>query len=987
MFKSWWCALSALLPGAVLLITLVSAPSAVRAEQAEVIKALHFSGEPVGAEPLLAAQLEADARALLANEPLLAAATTLDETAASLQRGERIRAFAEALACDTSADADLRARSHVRRAWILADLGAVNFGAEHVNQGPQGQSLAGELYLARAWLLWRAGNFEDADREAAIATRPASAAPDWALAAWKQHRATRTAAVNVFVKLSQPDDSTSPEFLAYAEAALAAGAYSVADECYFRATTMLQQALDAVPGTSPQNLFRATAAQRDFLLALLGAPSPATVGPGLWSVAVSAARSTALILPDTAAWERYFSLLYVTQKKVPAFDFADFDIASDLATGEQTAKLAPIWRERFAALLARPDLRYAWQELQAAQRLENHPSTQFRFRELDATYTAEEIAQLEDFAKLHAGELASLQTLRAQLPANTPTGPRQLFITRIGLTQGIRLAAAKRDPATARQLLSSLQALRTHDNRPLPEIYEFTLALDRGDMEAFEKLHAGLLGYSPATIPEEQLNTAIAAASEIEARLRSTHGENYLSHNDLPAEFAAQIQKLCHLRVVSALRTRNMISAERALSDLQRWCDPKQHPAFQPLPDLVRAIADAPMQEDKLTPKEQEILTAIKSGRCDPSFPASLNAEIAENELRWPPYLLLPLAHWRLGQDDLALASITRAKALIRHNRATLTTLDVMVANNDPAAIVRRLVAGLQSAPAQEKAAKAAAAQKDLDALVQNLAAFFCEGKRIELSKLPPNATRVYAFCLAGYIHCRLNEGRLGDATQLLTALESFKLPEPLDLAKPAVENFAFSNDLPDEPARVIWRRLLDPLTLSAEELASSLQKLKPASDAGSISASMAAVVAPYRGRNYQQARSNLATLQRLYGRVRAVSAQLAELGRLLNETDEPPPLNFEESIDSLLERRRNLQITATNYKDANFDALAETYNSGGSSPQLRHLEALCRDIDSVTAQIQAIEARRKAQRDANRQRQNAAREEAYATLRRLMAL
>lgn len=953
---------------------------------ADAPDALHFSGEPIGSEYPLAHGLAADAADLLASDKSL---RPPDAEASALQKGQLVHAYAEALRTADSADADLRAQSQARRALILARLGAVNFAAELANDALAHATVRGEVALARAWMLWHAGDLAAADRETARAT----GAPAWALSEWKAHRAKFAPALAKFHAAPEPDDPYSVAFLAHAELAAAARAYYLADGLYFRAVNNLQQQFSAEKNFPPANLQRARRGFRDLVRALLGDAAREPGAVRLSALLLATAREVCATPAPRADWETYLALADDIRATQPTFDFAAYDLHGDLARAEKEAGLDLAWREKLKPLLADPRLRFASRVQQALARLEAHDGAALLNEPLETDFSPAQLATLQAYVDLVAAEDAVLAQLHQALPAGRDAVPRDRDYVVAVAKLRFRRALLARDFAAAREQLAKLEQFPDTDPAVSLDAYRARLAaLERGP---FLTAYAQILRYPPTDVPEKHLEAALAASDDIDGQLTERHGEAYLFAGDLPADSVALVQRLCHLRVVVALSTGRVFSAERALADLQLWCDPKKHPAFEPLPGLIAAVTAAPAQEEKLTADEQRIWTSLKAGRGDPSFPALLRAAIQTDDLRWTPHLLLPIAHWRLGQNDLALAAIAHTKELVRYNRATLSTLDTLVANNDPATMVRRSVTELKNSPAPERRAKAAAVRKDLEALLRNLAAYHCGGQRLELKKLPPDAVRAYAFIVAGYIHCRLAEVRLRDAVDLLGTLETLKVPEALALAQPAVENFAFTHDLPDEPTRAAWRRLLEPGSIATADLKTALQQFKPAFENGSVSAGMGAVLAPYRGRNYQQARSNLAMLQRLYGRVRAVSAQLSQLSRLLDVTDEPPAgLDFTDSIDSLLERRRNLHQLSVNYKDANFDALADAYNNGYSSPQLRHLEALCRDVDAVTAQIQAVEARNRALREAARERQDAflqqqdaIRQDVYATLRRLMAL
>lgn len=906
------------------LIAVAAATSFAQAD--EPLRALHFSGEPVGDEPELSYHLDADARTLLAREPKLAAATSLDDTAASLQRGDRIRAFAEALAVEASTDATVRARSHVRRAWILAELGAINYGAEHANEAlttlAASPAALGELHLARAWLLWRAGNFDNADREAARAAGTKPAAPAWALAAWKKHRADHTTAAEAFTKLSEPDDSTTPEFLAYANAARAAGALNVADEAYFSALNQLQQERNALPATPPDRLFRAALAHRDFLLSVLGAPSPATVGPRLWSSAVSASRSAAVIQPDRAAWEKYFSLLYVAQTAVPGFDFTDYDLAGDLALAEQGAKLAPVWRDRLAALLARPDLRYASRELQAARRLEDHPAFQFQFRDLDATYAPDELAQLEEFAQLHATEIGALKNLRAQLPPDTPPGTRDLFFTRVGLTQTIRLAAAKRDLDAARKNVRALQAVRTRDDQPVPEAAELARALLALERQEFYTAVAELAFIPAVLLDEDDVLALHLQAARFSDELAERVGDDYDTRFNLAPDDLLLAHHLTHVRFLDALIDEELLVICDRFNDLEARVTRTGVPAYPHLERARTVLKQIPADTMKASPAERELVDHLRANQeatADTLKQAQAFVDAAPDKLL--PPLLLALTHWRLGHEDDAVGLIAKLRQRARAHPPTLDQIAQIERNNSTTLIMQDHLAKLGAATPATHDEILKRARADANLMATRLRRGH-GGKIIDATQMPPAAREAYAHVVTVIALTRLPEGRLIYPASALELLREQNRRELLARLEPAFVAAPFTHDLPDADAIAVWRDLLLAAPLD-NPTSTALAKRATAFEANSVSIRVASTAIGLRRSSWLQSRDFVADLRTEFGTNRALARQLDALDAAIKDclALDRTPTNPE------LDRRRQAHLNDKNRAEAERRRMAVSWH------------------------------------------------------------
>ncbi|MDQ5977426.1 MAG: hypothetical protein QG602_398 [Verrucomicrobiota bacterium] len=854
----------------------------VLASQEEKPDALFFGGEPIGSEYPVARGLAADAADLLAADATIPSS---DAGAAMLQQGRLVRAFAEALRAEEAADPVIAARSHARRALILARLGAVNFAAEHANAALPQPAVRGEVMLARAWMFWHTGELAAADRDAARAT----GAPAWALAEWQAHCAQHAATLTKFSATPEPGDPYSADFLAYAELAAAARAYTLADGLYFRAVNNLQQQFDAEQSFSPANLQRARRGFRDLIRTLLGESIREPGAVRLAAMAVAAAREVCITPAPLADWENLFSLLADVRATQPDFDFAHHDLHGDLARAESEAGLGLAWREKLKPLLADPRLRLASRVHQALARLEAHRAPALLNAPLDTRFTPDQLASLTAYRTLVETEDAVLARLYQELPADSPAVPRAADYVVAVAKLRYRLALLEQDPAEARLQLAKLEQFPNTDPAISLEAYRAQLtALERNP---FHEAHAQLLRYPPTDVPEKHLAAALAAATDIAAQLSALHGDAYLSAGRLPADSVALVQRLCHLRIVNALSTGHVFSAERALTDLQRWCVPGKHPAFAPLPDLLAAVADLPAQDEKFTAAEQQIWNLLNGGKADPAFPAQIRAIIGTQPDRFAPRILLPLAHWRLCEDNLAAAAIEDTKKIVRRNKATRAALDSLAANNDPVRVVRGLCAALQAAPAAERSAKIAATTQALDGLLRHLAQVFSGGQTLNPTKLPADARRAYTFCLAGLVHVRAAEQRLPDACGLLASLRQLSASDALALAQPAVADLAFTHDLPDANAVRLWHDLLQATPLSDEEHRAFVARMDPFLKK-SLSVQIAALASGLRRSRWADTRTFIASLHQNFGSNRALARQLDVLNACITDClplDRPP--------------------------------------------------------------------------------------------------
>lgn len=941
--------------------------------------ALHFSGEPIGSEYPLAHGIAADAADLLAADKSL---SPPDAEASALQKGQLVRAYAEALRTEDSNDTDLAAQSQARRALILARLGAVNFAAELANEALTNNTVRGEVALARAWMLWHAGDLVGADREAARAT----GSPAWALAEWKAHRAKFAPALARFQAAQEPEDPYSTDFLAYTELAAAAHAYYLADGLYFRAVNNLQQQFNYEKNFPPANLQRARRGFRDLVHSILGAAAREPGAERLAALLLATAREVCATPATRADWEIYFALvegIHTTQTK---FDFAFYDLHGDLVRAEKEAGLDLTWREKLKPLLTNPRLRFASRVHQTLARLEAHEGAALLNEPLETEFSPAQLDTLQAYSDLVATEDAVLASLHQALPADRDAVPRDREYVVAVAKLRFRRALLARDFDAAREQLAKLEQFPNTDPAISLDTYRARItALEQGP---FLTAYAQLLRYPPTDVPEKHLEAALAAARGIEAQLTERHGDGYLSKPDLPAADIVLIQQLHHVALIVTLSSSNNIfAAERALADLQRWCDPKKHPAFEPLAGLIATVANLPAQDESFQPEEKKMWDVLVTGRGDPTHPARFRQLMRDDPDRWTPHMLLPIAYWRLSRDDLALESIAETRKRVRVNKATLAVLDTLINNNDTVIYLRRIVSALQKAPAAERTAKAAEVIKSTNIVLQGLSHAYCADQPVEFSKLTAPAQRIYAFSIAALIHARLAQMQLREAALLFEVLETIHDSESIAFTQPAIERFAFTNDLPDEAARATWRRLLSNDTMSVEQIKAAFAQMKTISEKGCFSAELSAVLLPYRARDFKQARENLARLQRVFGRFRAIAAQLSEVDTLLTTTGEVFTIDFSESTESLASRRSNLHLQASNYRSSNYTALADAYQNNLYTPERRYLEDLCRDIDALSAQISAIEARNSAKQDADRRHDDTIRANIYARLRRLMAL
>lgn len=962
---------------AALLCLLLAGVAAARAGEAEVTL-LHFSGEPIGSEYPLARGLAADAADLLASDQTLGFP---DAAATTLQQGRLVRAFAEALALAENSDPVLVARSHARCALILARLGAVNFAAEHANEALAQSAVRGEVMLARAWMLWHAGNLAEADTNAARST----GAPAWALDEFRAHRAKFAPALAKFQAAPEPGDPCSTEFLAYTDLALAARVFYLADGLCFRATNNLQQQFSHEPNFPPANLQRARRAQRDLIRTILGDIAREPGSNRLAAVVLATAREVCATPATKADWETYFQLVADIRTAQQGFDLGYYDFHGDLARAEKEAALDPAWRERLKPLLADPRQRYASRLLQTIARLEAHPAHALLEEPADTAFTPAQLDQLEKFLDLARTEETALARLRDAVPFDArPLYNHAEYLCRVAHAH-LRFALGHSEPEVAREQLAVLRDYGEVTRfLPLDAYEKQIVAAERGP---FLAAYAQLLRFPPEHVPEKLLQELLAAAGDISAQLAARHGEDYALKIDLPADDVALVQRLYHVRLAVALGTGRVFAAERALAALQTWCDPKKHSAFEPLPGLVTAVTDLPAQAETFTTAEQQIWNVLKDGRSDPAFPAQLRALIADQPDRFAPHILLPLAHWRLCQDDLAAAAIASTKEILRVNRASRAHLDALAENNDPVRVVRGLVAALAKTSAAERPAQAAATLKAIDGLVRHLSQVFCAGQTIDLKKLPPDARRAYAFCVAGTIHARLAQNRLRDAVRLVAPLGALNLPDAFAFARPAVENFPFTHDLPDETTRATWRRLIDPQPLATAELDPLFAPMRAAIKAGSLSAEFSALLFQYRNNQLDNARQSLAQLRATAGLNRAFAAQLALVDALLRQRAGGTILIFDESADSLTARHNRLAEQHTYLRSVNADAIYDAYSTDTYNPARREIEALEREIQELSDAVDRQRAKEKGLLQKQQTDRATAERETYASLRRLMAL
>lgn len=943
------------------------------------LRALHFSGEPIGSEYPLAQGIASDAVELLATDKSI---RPPDAEASALRQGQLVRAYAEAVRTEDSTDADLAAQSQARRALILARFGAVNFAAELANDALPHAAVRGEVALARAWMLWHAGNLEAADQEAAHAT----GAPAWALAEWQSHRTKFAPALAKFLAAKEPEDPCSTDFLAYAELAATAHAYYRADGLYFRAVSNLQQQLAAEKDFPPAQLQRARRGFRDLVRAILGDAAREPGAGRLASMLLATAREVCATPAPRADWEIYLALVHEIRATQPSFDFAFHDLHGDLARAEKEAGLDLSWREKLKPLLTDPRLRLASRLHQTLARLEAHPGATLLAEPLETEFTAEQLATLRSYSALLDTEESVLEQLFKSLPTGAPAVPREAEFVAAAAKLRYRRALLDRDFDAAREQLAKLEQFADADPSLSLDAYRARITtLEQGP---FLTAYAQLLRYPATDVPEKHLEAALATARDIEALLTARHGDGYLSKPDLPAADIALVQRLHHLHLIVALSTGSSIfAAERALADLRRWCDPQKHPAFEPLPRAIAAVADLPAQDESFKPEEKKMWDLLVTGKGDPAYPERLRQLMRDDPDRWTPHMLLPVAYWRIDRDDLALESIAETRQRVRVNKASLAVLDTLVNNNDTVLYLRRIVSELQKAPAADRAAKAAEVIKSANVVVTGLSHAYCADQPIAFAKLTAPAQRIYAFSLAAFVHARLAQQQLREAIGIFRVLELLHHAEALDFVRPSLAGYALTNDLPDEAARASFRALLGNTPMSVDQLKGTLAQMAKYADAGSLTAELSAVLVPYRARDFRRARENFAKLQRTYGVVQSFAAQLAVIDDLLVTTGEEFTIDFSESTTSLVSRRDQIQLQASNYSSSNYAALADAYQNNLYTPQRRHLEDLCRDIDALNAQISTIEARNRAKQDADRRHDDTIREKNYARLRRLMAL
>jgi hypothetical protein len=855
--------------------------------RAQEIAALHFDGEPVGFESALAGGLESDARHLLARVKSPAVGP-LDPAAAAFQRGARVRAFAEALHDEATTDPDALARSHARRAWILAELGAVNFAAEHANLALPRAAARGETLLARAWMFWCAGNFAHAARDAQLAAAATPPPPAWALAAWQQHRTRHTAAAAQFTAAKEPDDSSTAAFLDYADLARAAGAFQRANDLVFRALNALHQQREAEPATPPDRLTRARLASRDLVHALFTSADPERAGPELWRIMVASARDVCEWSHDRAAWERYLGHLVAVQSAVSDFDYADFDLHGDLARGERDAALPPTWRERLAPSLANPRIRFSSRLIQTHGRIDQHPAAALWRVNLEAQLTPAQLTELADFAALYAKEAAVLAQLRAALPADVPRTYREVEIRRLGTDLAFRRALAQGDLPAARRELASLTALRTPRGDPVIRDKSHALALARVERAGFATLVEKLLRYPHAELPAGLLAEALALAQSTETELRRRHGDTYATRPDLPADVVADLQRCAHVRLLGATATRAILPAAAALDILERLCARKNAPAYPDLADARELVRTLPADPMPGTPAEKTYLAAIKEDRVTPDLVKTLVAHRAAHPDELLPHLLLALAHWRVSQEAEAEAVIAALRSRVRAHPPSARAADQVEANNAPVVIVKKALDEFaRAAPADRARVRAhvrSTASQCIDRIARNHG-----GAKVNPAALPPRTRVSFAYATTALAVATLDDGQFIFAFAAIERLRELRLDEPRALLEAALRTAPFTHDLRDEASRQLWRDLTRAGPIPAAEFAALPARVNPLAKE-SLSLVIAASALALREGRWADVRSHLRTVRTHYGLNAALLRQVELIERGVGELAQSGP-------------------------------------------------------------------------------------------------
>jgi hypothetical protein len=936
-----------------LLFTLLLVPSVQAADESE--PGLLFDGDPAGFEYPLIRALGEDTEVYERARGLPA----LDPTAAALQRGDLMHAYAEITATINAPEEAAAAPARARAAWFLARLGAVHYAADHANLAWPFPAVRGEARLARAWMLWQTGNFAEASREASLAAEGAHPAPAWALADWQRSTAALAKAAAAFAAAKEPDNLMEAAFLDHTDLARRAGALYAALSLYERAESMLQQEQSAAPGTPRDRYERALAGQRDTMLALWGGRLPGPAYAQVRTLILRLARVAAVDSRSPAAWESYFKLVAEVQAAPGAFDFAALDLPADVSAAEKLAGLGPDWRERFRPLLADPRLRYASRLNQALARCAEAPG-------FSGTVAVEDPAALAALLDLVAREERVLASLRAQVPAEAAEVPGGERFTQLAALTRLRQALAQGNLEEARAQFARVDASDAFYDF---DRAEFIAAIDGLEQSAFHTAVAALQKGELAELAPEVLAAARRQADALMQRLSGNEAGETPDPAGLPAELRQDYARALYVRVIEAAKSGRVIAAERALQRLEQWCKRAGLDDAEELVDAQFTVLELPPDPEDFTAEERPIAAALAAGESRPEFIAVLEASIARDPDRLQPRLLLMRAWWLQCEDLRARHQVELIRPLVPTNLAVPSLLDDLFARNDVNTACDRWRAAIRAAAPDRQAAVARSAEPELGALLERYHRLLNGGRPISPEQDIGDHKYRYRYILGTVACTQAVQGGLRGALELLPHL-------PFHAEKATREFLAevpFRHDLPGDAHQRAWRELLQDKPLSVPVRIALHQAFTPYYGR-SLTADLALVVQRYRNQEFDQAKELLAGLRARYGANAAFAAQLGQLEQLINvHTRVTLLFSNNRAVDRELEQAR---AELSRYVDQHRETLQEVYSREEHSAETR-------TVDALEARISEIKARGRANEgDDQRRLDEAAQERAQAQTR-----
>lgn len=857
-------------------------------------------------------------------------AASLDSGATALQRGDWLRAHAEASKAAESKEEEQAARGKARLAWLLARFGLPHLAINLANDALPVEAARGEVLLARAWILWQVGAFASADHNAALAARAVRPAPAWALAEWKRLRTERAVKAAAFAGAEEPFDEASSEFLEHAERALAAGAYNQAAGLFTRSFERLQsQSSSETPSASFE---RALSGLRNCVLGAMGGRLPGTDFANTRAVALLMAQQVATLSRQRITWESYFKLAADIMADRGDFDFARVDLAGDLATAEQRVGLGQEWRARFRPLLEEARLRYASRLRQAVLRAEADPA-------FSINPQVEDAKRLAAFAETLAHEEAALKNLSAAVPAGAPPVPLEKeFAQMVGITR-LRLALARRDRNEARAQFALLS-----NGAPSFDAGTYRSAIDALGSDELAEILKNLAQYTLDKVPPDALARAVVCAAREEETLRKKLGTHANNPENMQAEDLRLSARIQEVQILAAACEGRILAAESALEALERWC--KHLPDYAGLESSQVAVLAMQPKIEAYTPEEQAIAEAIQSGQPKEAYAKQLGTLAFQNFNRLAPRLLLLRLHWALCQDYEAAKAMQELRSRARVNEVLPEQLDALMAQHDTKAICNNLVAKLRVASPENRAAVAIEVERHLGELLDRYHRRYNNGDSNPIPKEKNIGMAIFPYrhILAALGCTQAAQGKIRSPIDLLKIVsqDSEKMLRDYVVVAP------FRNDLPDEVTVRAWRELLQDKPLSVPVLMAIQKGLMPHYDR-SLTADLAHVLLRYRNGDYATAKSILKKLRDTYGINNAYAAQIGLIESLIDARTRVTLLfGSNMTVDRELEQARG---ELDRYVNAHRETLQEVYSRDASSAETKA-------VDAMEARIAELKAR-----------------------------